>query len=83
MKNSRKKALSDIAAAMSETGQNDKTDTSAGSLQDIIAAAFSEPNESATGKCSGTLPTAEKMWRCCGGGRGQLQGSGHRPYICP
>lgn len=45
MKNSRKKALSDIAAAMSETGQNDKTDTSAGSLQDIIAAALSEPNE--------------------------------------
>lgn len=45
MKNSRKKALSDIAAAMSETGQNDKTDTSADSLQDIIAAALSEPNE--------------------------------------
>jgi len=45
VKNSRKKALSDIAAAMSETGQNDKTDTSADSLQDIIAAALSEPNE--------------------------------------
>lgn len=45
MKNNRKKALSDIAAAMSEAGQNDKTDTAAGSLQDIISAALSEPNE--------------------------------------
>lgn len=44
MKNSRKKALSDIAAAMSETGR-EKDDLSAGSLQDIIAAALSEPNE--------------------------------------
>lgn len=45
MKNNRKKALSDIAAAMSEAGQNDKTDTAAGSLQDIISAALSEPND--------------------------------------
>ena len=30
---------------MSEAGQNDKTDTAAGSLQDIISAALSEPNE--------------------------------------
>ena len=44
MKNSRKKALSDIAAAMSETGR-EKDDLFAGSLQDIIAAALSEPNE--------------------------------------
>lgn len=45
VKNNRKKALSDIAAAMSEAGQNDKTDTAAGSLQDIISAALSEPND--------------------------------------
>jgi len=30
---------------MSEAGQNDKTDTAAGSLQDIISAALSEPND--------------------------------------
>lgn len=45
VKNNRKNALSDIAAAMSEAGQNDKTDTAAGSLQDIISAALSEPND--------------------------------------
>ena len=58
MKNSRKKALSDIAAAMSEAGQNDKTDTAAGSLQDIISAALSEPNDKSGESCSVTLPHA-------------------------
>lgn len=45
MKNNRKQALSEIAAAMSATGKNDKTDIAAGSLQDLINAALSEPNE--------------------------------------
>lgn len=52
MKNNRKKALSDIAAAMSEAGQNDKTDTAAGSLQDIISAALSEPNDKKAAKAA-------------------------------
>lgn len=45
MKNNRKQALSEIAAAMSAAGKNDKTDIAAGSLQDLINAALSEPNE--------------------------------------
>lgn len=46
VKKYRKQALSDIAAAMAETERNDdNTDLSAGSLQDIISAALSEPNE--------------------------------------
>lgn len=45
MKNNRKQALSEIAAAMADTGHKDKSDVAAGSLQDLIAAALAEPNE--------------------------------------
>lgn len=45
MKKCKKQALTDIADAMSVAGQHDKKDTAAGSLQDVISAALSEPNE--------------------------------------
>lgn len=45
VKKCKKQALTDIADAMSVAGQHDKKDTAAGSLQDVISAALSEPNE--------------------------------------